>query len=185
VKHILLVLGIAIGAIFLTPTAALACSCVHSTVAKQIADAETIVDATLTWESTNELETSYGIAVGTLYKGKATAIEKLQTQASVAACGLGDLATSGRYLFFIRGEHPGQLTVDACGGSTPYDATLAAQIRSATGSAKAIGGRPADLEVTSAAESSGTSLWKYLIALVVLTGIALVAATAVSRRRIF
>lgn len=132
-SRFLLVVGMIAGLLFLTPTAAIACSCAEAGVAAQVKRADTIVDATLAWRSGNGVETTYGIEVAEVYKGKAATQEKLRTPADGAACGLGDLATEERYLFFIRGEHPGEMRVDLCGGSTAYTAALAQQVAAITG----------------------------------------------------
>lgn len=132
-RRVILVVGLVAGFLFLTPTAAIACSCADIGVAAQVRNADTIVDATLEWATTNGIERSYGIKVAEVYKGKAATQEKLRTPADEAACGLGNLATEERYLFFISGEHPGQLRVGLCGGSAEWTPELAEQVRAVTG----------------------------------------------------
>jgi hypothetical protein len=133
VKRLLVVIGLVGGMLLLTPGAALACSCATSSVAQQVRSAETIVDADLDWKATNGVETTYGIKVRTVFKGKAAQDEKLLSNLNEASCGLGDLATKERYLFFVDGEHPGQLKAGLCGGTTGYTPALAAQIEKITG----------------------------------------------------
>lgn len=132
-RRLLLVLAVSAGMLVLTPGTSWACSCVQSTVAQHVERAETVVDATVQWESSNGIETTYSVEVASQYKGKAAETEKLVSPASLAACGLGDLATGERYLFFVRGKHPGQMKIDSCGGSTPYAAATAAQVEAVTG----------------------------------------------------
>jgi hypothetical protein len=129
----LFVLAIAAGMLVLTPTASWACSCASIPAAAQVKHAETVVDGTLEWVANNGIESTYSVRVDKVYKGKAAEREKLIGPASEAACGLGELATDKRYLFFIDGVHPGQMKVGLCGGSVPYDARLAATIESVTG----------------------------------------------------
>ncbi|MCZ4499764.1 MAG: hypothetical protein JWQ74_2317 [Marmoricola sp.] len=134
-RRLLLVLAVAAGMLVLTPGTSWACSCVQSSVAQHVKNAGTVVDATVQWVSSNGIETTYSVEVAGQYKGKAAQREKLVGPASEAACGLGDLAAGERYLFFVKGRHPGQMKVDACGGSLPYDATTAAQVAAVTGPA--------------------------------------------------
>lgn len=178
--RVLIVLAAALGALFLTPSVALACSCAQTSVVDQVRAAQTVVDATLAWESTNEVDTTYGIAVHAVYKGAAASFEKLHTSASMAACGLGDLTTTKRYLFFIRGEHPGQMNVDACGGSVPYDAQRAAQILQVTGHDSGPNARGPSSDGAIDAGST-TSPWVIVGGAAVLAGV--VAALLVVRRR--
>ena len=62
--------------------------------------------------------------------------EKLRSPAHEATCGLGDLATNRRYLFFIEGRHPGLMKVTLCGGSRAYDASTAQAVQRITGPAR-------------------------------------------------
>jgi len=136
VSRMLLVLAVAVGMLVLTPTTSWACSCAVQSTAEYVGRADTIVDATLVWTSTNGLERTYSLQVDKVFKGSAAAREKVLTNASDAACGLGLLATDERYLFFIKGEHLGQMSSGLCGGTGPYDAARAAEIEAITGSPK-------------------------------------------------
>jgi len=132
-RRMLLVLAVTAGMLVLTPTPSWACSCAVQETAAQVERADTIVDATLAWTSTNGLERTYSLQIDQVFKGRAAAREKVLTQASEAACGLGNLATDERYLFFITGEHLGTMTSSLCSGTAPYDATLAGEIEAVTG----------------------------------------------------
>jgi len=136
VSRMLLVLAVAVGMLVLTPTTSWACSCAVEPTAQYVGRADTIVDATLVWTSTNGLERTYSLQVDKVYKGSAAAREKVLTNASDAACGLGLLATDERYLFFIKGEHLGQMSSGLCSGTGPYDAARAAEIEAITGAPK-------------------------------------------------
>lgn len=129
----LLVLAVAAGILVLTPSASWACSCASVPAATQVKRADTIVDGTLQWVASNGMETTYGVSVDQVYKGRAAAREKLIGPADEAACGLGSLATNERYLFFIHGVHPGRMTVSLCGGSASYDARTATAVEAITG----------------------------------------------------
>jgi hypothetical protein len=130
---LLFVLAVAAGMLVLTPSTSWACSCASSTTAQQVDRADTVVDGRVKWTASNGISTTYSVQVAQVFKGKAAEREKLVGSASEASCGLGSLATEKRYLFFVEGEHPGQMRVSLCGGSVPYDAALAAKIRSITG----------------------------------------------------
>ena len=130
---LLFVLALTAGMLVLTPTASWACSCASNTKAQQVEQAGTVVDGTLKWTATNGITTTYSVQVSKVFKGKAAEREKLISSANEASCGLGKLVTDKRYLFFIEGEHPGQMRVSLCGGSVPYDVALAGRIQSITG----------------------------------------------------
>jgi len=130
---VLFVLALTAGMLVLTPTASWACSCAMRTTSEQVHSAGTVVDGTVAWVASNGITTTYSVKVSKVFKGKAAEREKLVTSANEASCGIGSLATDERYLFFIDGEHPGQMRVSLCGGSRPYDAKVAAQIQTATG----------------------------------------------------
>lgn len=132
-RRMLLVLAVTAGMLVLTPGTSWACSCVTSTTAEQAQRADTVVDGTLSYVTTNGIERTYGVSVTGVYKGRSADFEKLVSNANEASCGLGDLATGKRYLFFISGEHPGRMRVGLCGGSTLYDARVAAAIAAVTG----------------------------------------------------
>ncbi|RZI83754.1 MAG: hypothetical protein EOO67_17125 [Microbacterium sp.] len=132
-RRILLVVGLLVGLVFLTPTAALACSCVQQSTAAAVKKADTVVEATLAWTTTNGVDATYGVDVEQVYKGRAATFEKLRTAPNAAACGLGDPVPQRRYVFFLKGEHPGQMQVEACGGSALTSDTLLAEVRASTG----------------------------------------------------
>lgn len=130
---LLFVLALTTGMLVLTPSTSWACSCSGGTTAEQVKSAETVLDGTVAWVAGNGITRTYSVQVAKVFKGKAGEREKLVTPADGAMCGLGGLATNKRYLFFIQGEHPGLMQVTSCGGSTPYDAALAAKIQAITG----------------------------------------------------
>jgi len=129
---LLVVLGTCAGMVLLTPSVALACSCVRSSVADQVDRADTVVGGELEWATTNGLERTYSLKVDEVYKGVSGIREKIVSPASDAACGLGELATGERYVFFIHGRHPGRMTVDLCGGSTTYTDDVVLQVQAKT-----------------------------------------------------
>ncbi len=127
----LVVLGTCAGLVLLSPSVALACSCAQTSVGDQVDRADTVVGGTLDWTSTNGIDRTYSLKIDEVYKGLAGVREKIVSPDSEASCGLGDLATGDRYLFFIHGRHPGRMTADLCGGSTAYtdDVVLAVQAK--------------------------------------------------------
>ncbi len=133
VTRMLLVLAVSVGMLVLTPTRSWACSCAVQTTAQYVERADTIVAGTLVWTSTNGLERTYSLQVEDVFKGSAAAREKVLTNASEAACGLGLLTTDERYLFFIKGQHLGTMSSGLCSGTGPYDAARAAEVEAITG----------------------------------------------------
>ncbi|MCX6394935.1 MAG: hypothetical protein NTV23_00430 [Propionibacteriales bacterium] len=132
-KRLAVVLGLVVGMLLASPTAAHACSCKNLTVTAQTTRADTVLDGTVAWVSSNGIETTYGVRVGQVYKGQSATFEKLKTSASSAACGLTGIAADERYLFFAQGQHPGQMKVDSCDGSRPFAAAVSDQVATVTG----------------------------------------------------
>jgi len=158
----------------LTPQTSWACSCAFTTTAQKVHQADTIVDATLDWEATNQITTTYSVKVAQVYKGKAAEREKLVGSAQESACGLGSLTTDKRYLIYIDGKHPGSMGVSVCaGGAVPYDAALAAKIRALTGEDPTgpfatPGSRPGPVDET---PIHGTAWYTVVITGLVLAGV--------------
>ncbi|MET3961779.1 hypothetical protein ABIE44_001713 [Marmoricola sp. OAE513] len=162
-KRILLALGLVCGLLLLTPTAAFACSCAALSAVEKAEGADTVMDATIAWKASNGIETTYGVDVREVYKGKAAEFEKLRTSASSASCGLENLAEKQRYLLFANGEHPGQMRVGLCSGSEPYDATTAAEVADATGEPTGpFVTPPSKPGPTDDDQIAGTSVWTVL-----------------------
>ena len=135
VRHCLLAVAVAFGILVLTPSASWACSCAISTTPQHVKAAGTIAAGTVDWTATDGQTRTYKVDFDAVYKGSVAGSEKLSTAANEAACGVGDLATGRRYLFFIEGEHPGTMRLGLCGGTAPYDPGLAAQVAAITGPA--------------------------------------------------
>ena len=168
---LLLVLALTAGLRVLSPQTSWACSCALGTTVQQVAHARTVVDGKLDWVATNGITTTYSVVVTNVYKGKAAEREKLVGPASTASCGLGPLVTDKRYLFFIDGEHPGQMNVGRCGGTKPYSLVLATKIQSITGEPTGPyatpGNRPGPVDDT---PINGTAWYTVVITGLVLAG---------------
>jgi hypothetical protein len=133
VRHGLLVLAVALGMLVLTPSPSWACSCAMATTPVHVEQAVTVASGTVDWTATDGQTRTYNVVFDAVYKGAAAQSEKLLTGADDASCGLGDLATDQRYLFFIDGKHPGTMRVGLCGGTVAYDDAIAHQVESITG----------------------------------------------------
>lgn len=131
-RRLLVVLLLAAGMVLVNPNVALACSCVQRTTAQHLDDADTVVVGTLAWDSDNGLDRTFSVSVSEVYKGKAGLREKVHTAADEASCGLGDLAGDKEYIFFLRGTHPGRMTVDQCSGTQQYDSTVVGEVQRRT-----------------------------------------------------
>jgi hypothetical protein len=153
VARCLVILAAVLGMVAMAPGNAWACSCRISTPQQLVTNAETIVDGSVVYTTSNGIETTYSVKVDQVFKGKAGEREKLMGEASLAACGLGDLATDRRYLFFISGEHPGLMKVSSCGGSRAYDPAFASKVASITGTS--YGPIPEPGSATSSSGSGG------------------------------
>jgi MYXO-CTERM domain-containing protein len=128
-----LAVAVAFGMLVLTPSASWACSCAISTTPQHVKAAGTVAAGTVDWTATDGQTRTYKVDFDAVYKGSVAGSEKLSTAANDAACGVGDLATGRRYLFFVEGEHPGMMRLGLCGGTAPYDPALAARVAAITG----------------------------------------------------
>lgn len=172
-----LVLALLGSLLVLAPTPAWACSCVDRATPELVRDAVTVASGTVEWTASNGQTRTYQVDVDAVYKGDAAESEKLATHANEASCGLADLATDRRYLFFIDGRHPGAMRVGLCGGTTAYDDRLAAEVEAITGPPAAPLART---DATPVDDDGGGNRWWLggLAALLVALG-----ATAVVLRR--
>ena len=132
-RRLLLAFALTFGMLVLTPSPSWACSCAVGSTPQQVRAAVTIASGTVDWTATDGQTRTYKVDFDAVYKGSAAASEKLRTSESESACGVGQLATGKRYLFFIDGQHPGTMRVGLCGGTTPYADALARQVSSITG----------------------------------------------------
>jgi hypothetical protein len=132
-RHGLLAIAVVFGILVLTPSPSWACSCASVTPQRQVQAAVTVASGTVDWTATDGQTRTYEVAFDTVYKGAAAESEKLVTAANEAACGVGDLATGRRYLFFIDGRHPGAMRIGLCGGTTPYDDAAAREVETVAG----------------------------------------------------
>ena len=131
--RIVLATAVVFGVLVLTPSPSWACSCALGTTAQQAKRAVTVAAGTVAWTATDGQTRTYKVEFDSVYKGAAAESEKLRTAANEAACGVSDLATGRRYLFFVDGQHPGAMRIGLCGGTTPYDEALAQKIQSVAG----------------------------------------------------
>lgn len=133
VRHGVLAVAVVFGILVLTPSPSWACSCAIESPAQQVNSAVTVASGTVDWTATDGQTRTYAVDFDAVFKGAAARSEKLVTAADAAACGVGDLATGRRYLFFVEGRHPGAMRIGLCGGTTPYDDTAARQVEELTG----------------------------------------------------
>jgi hypothetical protein len=176
-----LALAVTLGLLVLTPSPSWACSCAMATTAQHVAQAGTVATGTVAWTATDGQTRTYQVTVDRVYKGAAATSEKLLTQESEAACGLADLATGKRYVFFIDGEHPGTMRVGLCGGTTAYDDAVVREVEAVTGPPDKPERAPAD---TAGDKTSGdhTALTVALVGGAVLLVVAGAGAVGVRRR---
>ena len=174
----LAVLLVAGGMVLVSPSVALACSCVELTAEQHAKDADTVAIGTVQWVADNGIEKSYSVSFTQVYKGMAGLQEKIVTASDEASCGLADLAVDKKYIFFLEGKHPGRMRASLCGGTTAYDvATLDAVER--------VAGPPKEPfpSFASGPEASGTDPVRVIgIGAIVVAGV--VAIVLVLRRRV-
>jgi MYXO-CTERM domain-containing protein len=177
VTRVVIALAVALGMLVLTPSPSWACSCAMVSTDGHVANAETVAAGTVDWTATDGLSRTYKVDFDQVYKGAAGGSEKLTTQANEASCGLGDLATGKRYLFFIQGRHSGVMTVNLCGGTVAYTAAIAHQVEAITGPP----GKPVSA-VTAETEPGGVSSG-WIAGIGALALLVLAAVAVVVRRR--
>lgn len=160
-RRALLVVALLTGLVFLTPTAALACSCVQAPTATHVKRADTVFEATLAWSANNGVEATYGVNVAQVFKGTAASFEKLRSAApNEVACELASPVTNRRYVFYVQGEHPGQMEVEACGGSEPSSDAVIAAVTAVTGASTEPVAAP---RATAEAESTGLGTFGWIV----------------------
>lgn len=175
-----LVLAVTVGLLVLTPSPSWACSCAAADTAEHVRYAGTVAAGTVDWTATDGQTRSYSVDFDTVYKGAAAGSEKLLTSAHEASCGLADLATGKRYLFFIEGRHPGAMRVGLCGGTVAYDESVAREVERVTGPP----GKPLPPPAVEAAgETAGGRRHAGLVVALGLGAAALLAVAAGGRRR--
>lgn len=176
--RLLLALAVALGLLVLTPGPAFACSCAMAPVEEQVARAGTVASGTVDWTASDSQTLTYKVDFDEVYKGSAAGSEKLTTNANEAACGLTDLDSGRRYLFFIEGRHPGAMSVGLCGGTVEFTDAVAAEVVAVTGPP----GKPVSAP-SAETEPDGSSTGTYLAAGGAVLLVALGAVAFVVRRR--
>jgi hypothetical protein len=179
VRRLILAAAVTLGILVLTPSPSWACSCASTGVPQQVRGAVTIASGTVDWTSTDGQTRTFKVDFDGVYKGRAAASEKLSTNANEASCGVGELATGKRYLFFIDGMHPGAMRIGLCGGTTPYDDAIAHRIESLTGPP----GTPLAAPSTAASSSDGDPSRAKAIALSAAGLLVVAGAVAFAVRR--
>jgi hypothetical protein len=175
-----LVLAVCFGLLVLTPSPSWACSCAMTDTSRYVQDAVTVAAGTVDWTATDGQSVTYEVHFDTVYKGAAAGSEKLLTSAQGASCGLANLATGKRYLFFIEGRHPGAMRVGLCGGTVAYDDAVAQEVQAVTGPP----GRPLSSPAAEhSAESSGGTGRAVVLGVGAAALVAAVGAVVVRRRR--
>jgi MYXO-CTERM domain-containing protein len=171
------VLAVAVGLLVLTPSRSWACSCAAADTAEHVRRATTVASGRVDWTATDGQTRTYNVKIDAVYRGAAASSEKLFTSANESSCGLADLAPDQRYLFFIEGRHPGAMRVGLCGGTVPYDESVAREVEALTGPPRA----PLPSQGhESPATSSGPPVVVMLLAGLALAGL---AVGVVLRRR--
>ena len=131
--RLVVALAATLGLLVLTPSPSWACSCAAVDTAAHVREATTVLSGSVYWSATDGQTLTYDIRVDAVYRGAAAGFEKVRTSAYEASCGVADLATDRRYLFFIEGRHPGAMRIGLCGGTVAYDASVARQVEAVTG----------------------------------------------------
>ncbi len=129
---------------------------------------------------------TYDIDVERVYKGNIkTATVKITSDRSTRACGLGDLPTDRRYLFFVKADGS-ELTSDSCSGTARADAQLVHKVEKLLGDGRpAVPPEPVKAVFTKVAHAQPTSLPRLAapgVALVLVGLLGLVVVRRLGRR---
>ena len=179
-RQCLLALAVTLGMLVLTPSPSWACSCAIAKPPAPVKAAARGAPGTVDWTATDGQTRTYRVDFDSVYKGAAATSEKLRTSASEASCGLGNLATGRRYLFFIDGRHPGAMRVSLCGGTTAYDDAVARQVQAVTGPP----GKPLVAPGTASSTDDDTSRTGWIAGGGAVLLVAAAAVALVLRRRV-
>jgi hypothetical protein len=182
-RRCLLALAVTLGLLVLTPSPSWACSCAMADTPQHVREAVTVASGTVDWTATDGQTRTYKVDFDGVYKGATARSEKLTTNAMGASCGVANLATGKRYLFFIEGKHPGTMRIGLCGGTVAYDDAVAGEIGAVTGPpGKPLGPPEASRPGGRADAGAGTGR-AVTLGLVAAVVAGLAAAVVVRRRR--
>jgi hypothetical protein len=118
----LVVVGLALVVVAETPAHA-ACTCQRPPVAQQVEEADGVFSGTVSMASGPTTSgkrqvMSYDVKVDRVYKGDITSTTvTVKSNADPTKCGLRDLTSGTRYLFFVRVNDESALLADQCGGT--------------------------------------------------------------------
>lgn len=141
-----------------TQAPAFACTCVQDDVATDAERADVVLSGTLAEVARVEQPArqpggrpqagrrTLVVDVDRVYRGAVTRERvEITTAAVAAACGLGDLATDRRYVFFATARGSA-LSANRCGGTGPASQAMVAQVTEVLGAGRPIGVEPAEPE---------------------------------------
>ena len=182
-RRCLLAFAVSLGLLVLTPSPSWACKCAMADTHQHVEEAVTVASGTVDWTATDGQTRTYKVDFDHVYKGAAAASEKLTTDDVGGACGLADLATRKRYLFFIAGEHPGAMRVGACDGTVAYDDAVAREVEAVTGPPGKPLASPEDAATARASDAGSGTGRAVTLGLVAAVVAGLAAGAVVLRRR--
>lgn len=136
--------------VVLTQVPAHACTCKDSNLNQNVERADAVFTGTVTAVQRPPDENSRVIMIlaeaDRSWRGNVPAKVELTTPSTAAACGVGNLKTDKKYLFFAQSDNA-QLTIDSCGGTTAFTAELGNDVTKLLGEAEdpaAAGDPPSD-----------------------------------------
>lgn len=136
-RTLLAAVFLAFSAVVLAQGPAHACTCVHTTVKQDVARADAVFSGVVVDASNGTIgrrgrdATVLEIEADTVYKGDLIR-RQVKVTSRDASCGLGDLVTGKRYLFFA-GESGSILVADRCGGTARARDGLTAKVQDLLG----------------------------------------------------
>jgi hypothetical protein len=134
-------LVLACSGLVLAQVPAHACKCVDSSTQKSVQRADDVFVGTLVEATSDRVRgrevTTYAIEAETVYKGD-LAIARVHVSSAGNSCGLGNLPTDRRYVWFATAEG-GDLSSDQCSGTAKAADRLVERVETVLGKGEPLG----------------------------------------------
>ena len=135
-RRLLVVLLLACSGVVLAQVPAHACKCQRTSVQEDVKRADDVFSGVLLDRSTERggtgRRTTYDVEADTVFSGDVTRPRVEVTSSASSSCGLGELRTDRRYVFFVV-EEGARLVTDRCSGTERATDSLVKRIERVTG----------------------------------------------------
>lgn len=136
VRRLLVVLLLACSGVLLAQGPAHACKCQRTSVQEDVRRADAVFSGVLLDQSTERArtgrQTTYVVDADTVFRGDVTRPRVEVTSSASTSCGLGELRTDRRYLFFVV-EAGARFVTNLCSGTDRATASLVQRVEQVAG----------------------------------------------------